>query len=72
MNVVFKRILIAAALMVVCAVILAATKSYGVWVITAIAVVLFVFGLLKKEKSPDMTREDRHDNGKSPSKEEIL
>jgi fatty acid desaturase len=53
MNVVLKRIFIAAALVAVCAAILAAIKSYGVWVITGIAVLLFIFGLLRKEKAPD-------------------
>ena len=37
MNKVLKRVLIAAALVTVCAVILAATKRYGVWIITGIA-----------------------------------
>jgi hypothetical protein len=52
MNTALKRVLIAAALMVVCAVILAATKRYGVWIITGIAAVLFILGILRKEDSP--------------------
>jgi hypothetical protein len=63
MNVVLKRIFIAAALVVVCAVILAATKSYGVWVITGIAVLLFIFGLQRKEKAPDEPGEAPDDRG---------
>ena len=46
---VFKVFLISLSLLVVCTAILTATKSYGVWVISGIAVVLFVLGLLKKE-----------------------
>ena len=49
MNTVLKRVLIAAALIAVCAVILAATRRYGVWIITGIAVVLFILGLLRKD-----------------------
>ena len=52
MNKVLKRVLIAAALVTVCAVILAATKRYGVWIITGIAVVLFILGLLRKDDAP--------------------
>jgi len=63
MNVVLKRIFIAAVLVAVCAVILAATKSYGVWVITGIAVLLFIFGLLRNENSPDKPGEDPDDRG---------
>ena len=49
MNVVLKRILIAAGLIVFCVVLLAGVKSYGVWVITGVAVVLVIVGLLRKE-----------------------
>ena len=52
MNTVWKRAVIAAALIAVCVVILAATKRYGVWIITGIAAVLFILGLLRKEKLP--------------------
>ena len=52
MNTVLKRVLIAAALMAVCVVILAATRRYGVWIITGIAVVLFILGLLRKDNAP--------------------
>ncbi len=52
MNTVLKRALIATALIAVCAVILAATRRYGVWIITGIAVVLFILGLLRKDTAP--------------------
>ena len=52
MNTTLKRVLIAAALVAVCAVILAATRLYGVWIITGIAVVFFVLGILRKDDSP--------------------
>jgi len=52
MNIVIKRVLTAAALVVVSVLILLATQSYGVWVISGIAVVLVAFGLLRKEKMP--------------------
>ena len=52
MNTVWKRAVIAAALIAVCAVILAATKRYGVWIITGIAAALFILGLLRKDKAP--------------------
>ncbi len=51
MNILVKRILIAAVLMTVCAVIFAATKLYGVWVITGIAVALVILGLLRKDEA---------------------
>lgn len=52
MNAVLKRVLIAGALMAVCAVIFVATKRYGVWIISGIAVVLFILGLLRKDNAP--------------------
>lgn len=52
MRVVLKRVLIAAVLVAICAAILAATKAYGVWVITGIAALLFALGLLRREKPP--------------------
>jgi len=69
MNVVLKRIFIAAALVVVCVIILAAIKSYGVWVITGIAVLLFIFGLLRKEKAPDKAGEAQDDCGEKSRRE---
>lgn len=69
MNVVLKRVFIALGLVVVCAVILAATKSYGIWVITGFAVVFFILGLLRKEKAPDKAGETRNDNGEKPGQE---
>jgi hypothetical protein len=58
MSVLLKRILIAAGLFVFCAAVFAGVKSYGVWVITGVAVVLFIVGLLRKDRpvgpeSPD-------------------
>lgn len=50
MQGVVKRVLIAVGLVVVCGIILKATKAYGVWVISGIAAVLFVLGLLRKEQ----------------------
>jgi hypothetical protein len=52
MNIVIKRVLTVAALVVVSVLILLATHTYGVWVISGIAVVLVAFGLLRKEKPP--------------------
>lgn len=57
------------ALVVVCAVILAATRSYGVWVITGFAIFLFILGLLRKEKAPDKAGETRNDDGEKPGQE---
>lgn len=51
MNSVLKRALIAAALLVFCGAVLAATKHFGVWVISAIAVCLFALGILKRGKT---------------------
>jgi hypothetical protein len=50
MNVVLRRVLIAAGLFVFCGAVFAGVKSYGVWVITGVAVVLFIAGLLRKDK----------------------
>ncbi|MHB9096976.1 MAG: hypothetical protein ACYC5X_04045 [Syntrophales bacterium] len=61
MKVVLKRALIAAVLVAICVAVLAATKAYGVWVITGTAVLLFILGLLRREKSPGRTGEDRGD-----------
>lgn len=52
MNIVIKRVLTAVALVAVCVLILLAIKSYGVWVISGIAVVLVIFGLLRREAPP--------------------
>ena len=56
MNILIKRVLTVAALVAVCALILLATKTYGVWVISGIAVVLTGIGLLRKEPSPGAKR----------------
>ncbi len=61
MKIVLKRVLIAAVLVAICGAVLAATKAYGVWVITGIAALLFVLGLLRREKSPGGAGEDRDD-----------
>jgi hypothetical protein len=63
MWVVLKRMAIAAALVVICVAILAATKAYGVWVITAIAGALFVLGLLRRDEPSGKACEDREDKG---------
>ena len=52
MNTIWKRAVIAAALIAFCAVILAATRRYGVWIITGIAAVFFILGLLRKDNAP--------------------
>ena len=49
MNTVLKRVMIAGALIAICAIIFVATKRYGVWIISGIAVVLFILGLLRKD-----------------------
>jgi hypothetical protein len=62
MNVLLKRILIAAGLIVFCAVLFAGVKAYGVWVITGVAVVLFIVGLLRKDKPEGPEgRDEAHD-----------
>jgi hypothetical protein len=50
MNMVLKRILIAAGLIVFCGAVFVGVKSYGVWVITGVAIVLFIAGLLRQDK----------------------
>lgn len=52
MNALLKRVVIAAVLIVIGAAIFALTKRYGVWVITGVAVVLFVLGLLRRDEPP--------------------
>ncbi len=69
MNTVLKRVLIAASLMAVCAVILAATKLLGVWIITGIAVVLFILGILRKEDFPGKGGDIPDDTDGRPRKE---
>ena len=70
MSVILKRVFTALALVVVCAIILAATKSYGIWVITGFAVFFFILGLLRNEKPPDKAGDVRNENGKKPEQEE--
>lgn len=65
MNVTLKRILIAAGLFAFSIAVLMGVKSYGVWVITGIAVVLFFVGLLRKEKPADP-----EEGGDSPGRDE--
>ena len=72
MNLVLKRILIALALVIVCMVILAATKSYGVWIISAIAIALFLMGVLSKDKCSDKPLEDGDNIAKEPDKNDPL
>ena len=50
MNMVLKRVLIAAGLIIFCGAVFVGVKSYGVWVITGVAVILFIAGLLWKDK----------------------
>lgn len=64
-----KRIWIALVLVAVCAMVLTATKVYGVWVIIGAAVFLFVLGLLRKEKTPGRSKEE---DGKPSGQEENL
>ena len=59
MNIVIKRVLTALALVAVCVLILLAIKSYGVWVISGIAVVLVIVGLFRKEAPPAAKAEPR-------------
>jgi uncharacterized membrane protein YhaH (DUF805 family) len=61
MNMVLKRVRIAWALVVVCTIILVASKSYGIWVITGFAFFLYILGLVIKEKGPNKTGEARDD-----------
>ncbi len=44
--------MIALGLVVFCVAVFFAVKTYGVWVITGVAVVLFILGLTRKDK-PD-------------------
>jgi hypothetical protein len=64
MRRVVKQAAIAVVLLVVCGAIFAATKVYGVWVISGVAVVLFVLGLLRKETP----RGEGGDAGEKPAK----
>jgi hypothetical protein len=50
MNKVVKPVLIALGLLAGCIALLAGVKSYGVWVISAMAAVLFVIGMMGREK----------------------
>lgn len=70
MNVVLKRVFIALALVVTCAIILAATKFYGIWVIIGFAVFLFILGLLRREKAPDKTGEAGNEHEEKPRQSE--
>ena len=68
MQGVVKKVLIAVVLVVVSVAVLAATKAYGVWVISGIAVVLFVLGLLRKE--PRSGGEEKADKGAGKTRSE--
>jgi hypothetical protein len=64
MNMVLKRVLIAAGLIVFCGAVFAGVKAYGVWVITGVAVVLFILGLLRKDKPAGPSgRDEAQDHG---------
>jgi hypothetical protein len=69
MNIILKRVLIAAGLIVFCGALFAGVKTYGVWVITGVAVVLFIAGLLRKDKpaGPGVRDESRDRDGKNDS-----
>jgi hypothetical protein len=58
MNVILKRISIAAGLLVFCVALFAGVKSYGVWVISGVAILLFIVGILRKEKTDAPKRRD--------------
>ena len=64
MNSVLKQVSIAVGLIVFCVLVLAATKNYGVWVITSIAVFLVLLGFLRKDRSPDPAGKDDEALGK--------
>ena len=51
MNKLMKYVLIALGLLAVCIALLVGVKSQGVWVLSAVAVVLFLIGLLGKDGS---------------------
>lgn len=67
MNIVIKRVLTAVALVAVCVLILLAIKSYGVWVISGIAVVLAIVGLLRREAPPAAKAEPGEAGAPPPS-----
>jgi hypothetical protein len=50
MGKVLKLVLIALGLLALCIAVLAGVKSYGVWVISAVAAVLFVIGMVRREE----------------------
>ena len=64
MKIVLKRVMIAAVLVVVCVLILAATKAYGVWVIHRDRDCPFRPGYPQEEKPPGKTGEIRNEWGK--------
>jgi hypothetical protein len=68
MNILIKRVLTVAALVAVSALILLATKTYGVWVISGIAVLLAGIGLLRNEPAPGAPRpQGRPPEGLAPA-----
>lgn len=69
MNSIIKRTLIALGLIAFCSAVLAATKSYGVWVISAIAIGLFIVGMLRGEKTAADNR-DRESRAVGPPQED--
>jgi len=60
-----KRVLIALGLMLFCIAVFAAVKAYGVWVITVVAVILFILGVLRKDQSagPESGEEAQNTEG---------
>jgi hypothetical protein len=69
MHAVLKRIVIAAALIAVCAVVLALTKRYGVWVISVIAGGLVVAGLLRRDRQPGRAGDTPAETGSASGEE---
>ena len=65
MKLVMKRVVIAVVLVVISVAILKATKVYGVWVIIGIAGLLFVVGILRKDKPPGEAGEVRDEQGRN-------
>ena len=60
-----KRVLIALGLMLFCIAVFAAVKAYGVWVITVVAVILFILGILRKDQpaGPESHEEAQNTEG---------
>jgi len=66
MGGILKQASIALGLIVFCIAVFFAVKAYGVWVITGVAVVLFILGLIRKDKrdGPESRNEAQDRDGK--------